>query len=165
MLSLKKSKKGHRPILIIQALIRKNTGQYLVIKRAGSVEPGTWEFPGGMVDSGEMIEKALMREVKEETGLKVDIERFVGWGQGYGIKNEETGELYDRFVMFFEVRLIKGKLKTDDSEISDHKWASLEEFMQFKPLSKPLKDFVKKFQVIPQEMLDQHGITAGDEKR
>jgi len=152
---LRKPKQGERPLLIVQAMIRKNTGEYLAIKRAEAVEIGTWEFPGGRVDPGEMIEKALEREIKEETGLKVDIERFVGWGQGFGIKAEDGG-VYDRFVMFFECKLIKGKLELDH-ETADHKWAGLEEIMKFRPLSKPVQDFFGKFQIIPRELLTDNG--------
>ena len=36
---------GGRPLLIVQAMIRKNTGQYLAIKRAEEVETGTWSSP------------------------------------------------------------------------------------------------------------------------
>jgi 8-oxo-dGTP pyrophosphatase MutT (NUDIX family) len=137
---------------IVQAMIRKNTNEYLVIKRAKAVEIGSWEFPGGKIEPGEKIEKALEREIKEETGLRVDIERFVGWGQGFAIKEEPTGKLVDRFVMFFECKLIKGKLKLDE-ESADHKWASLEEIMKFSQLSMPVRDFFSKFKLIPKEFL------------
>lgn len=153
----KKPKASERPYLIVQAMIRKNTGEYLAIKRAEAVEIGTWEFPGGKVDSGETIEKAIEREVREETGLKVELERFVGWGQGFSIKIEKSGILADRFVMFFECKLIKGKLKLDH-ETADHKWASLEDIMKFTPLSKPAQDFFGKFQVIPDEFLQKQGV-------
>ncbi len=146
-----KPKTQERPYLIVQAMIRKNTGEYLAIKRAEAVEIGTWEFPGGKVKPGETIEKALEREVREETGIKVEIERFVGWGQGFGLK-DHTGKIVDRFVMFFECKLIKGKLKLDH-ETADHKWATLEQFLQFKPLSKPVQDFFSKFRIIPQGLL------------
>jgi mutator protein MutT len=145
-------RKGPRPYLIVQALIRKNTGEYLAIKRAREVEVGTWEFPGGKVDFGETIEKAVQREVKEETGLKVDLERFVGWGQGFSVKDSK-GELKDRFVMFFECKLIKGKLKFDH-ETADHKWVTLEDMMRFQPLSKPVQDFFGKFRQIPSNLLE-----------
>jgi 8-oxo-dGTP diphosphatase len=147
-----KPKAQEKPHLIVQAMIRKNTGEYLAIKRLSPVENGTWEFPGGRIEPGETLEKALEREIKEETNLKIDIERFVGWGQGFGIKVLNSDKIIDRIVMFFECKLIKGKLKFDH-ETADHKWATLEEIMQFKPLSKPVQDFFKKFRIIPKELL------------
>jgi 8-oxo-dGTP pyrophosphatase MutT (NUDIX family) len=147
-----------RPYLIVQALIRKNTGDYLAIKRAGSIEIGSWEFPGGKVKPGETIEKALLREVMEETNLKVDIERFIGWGQGLGIRHENGG-LYDRFVMFFECRLIKGSFRTN-SESSDFRWAPLGEIMELRPLSQPVRNFFSKFRRVPLDKLP-NGMIAG----
>ena len=155
MLLKKRPKSTKRPYLIVQGLIYKNTGEYLAIKRGEEPEIGTWEFPGGKVDPGETIENALQREIKEETGLKVDLERFVGWGQAFGIKAPD-GTLADRFVMFFEAKLITGKLKFDH-ETADHKWVTLEQMMEFKPLSKPASDFFGKFQLIPNQLSDKKG--------
>ena len=51
----------------------------LVMVRRG-VEPqmGRWAFPSGYVDRGEVVEHAAVREVKEETGLDVDLDGFIG---------------------------------------------------------------------------------------
>lgn len=37
-----------------------------------------WEFPGGMVEPGESLQDALLREIQEETGVEVEITGFVG---------------------------------------------------------------------------------------
>lgn len=37
-----------------------------------------WEYPGGMVEPGETLQDALLREVKEETGIDVEITGFIG---------------------------------------------------------------------------------------
>ena len=53
-------------------------GKVLLIRRAGDPGKGLWSVPGGYVDRGEVVEEAATREVQEETGLVVRIERLVG---------------------------------------------------------------------------------------
>jgi len=54
-------------------------GRYLVSKRkAPSDYPGTWEFGGGKVEPGESLENALVREFREEYGIKVRVKKFLG---------------------------------------------------------------------------------------
>ena len=53
-------------------LIGKN-GMFLMGKRIGSLGSGTYGLPGGKLDFGETIEQCSIREVKEETGIDVDI--------------------------------------------------------------------------------------------
>jgi len=58
---------------IVAAVIRKN-GRFLLGKRPeGGMLAGLWEFPGGKVEPGETHEQALVREVKEETGIEVRV--------------------------------------------------------------------------------------------
>ena len=45
----------------------------LLIKRAREPLKGQWSIPGGAVDLGETLERAVAREVKEETGLDVEV--------------------------------------------------------------------------------------------
>lgn len=37
-----------------------------------------WEYPGGMVEPGETFQDALLREIKEEAGIDVEITGFIG---------------------------------------------------------------------------------------
>ncbi|HZO82408.1 MAG TPA: NUDIX hydrolase [Candidatus Binataceae bacterium] len=52
----------------------------VVLRRAARMpyRPGHWDLPGGHLALGEEFEQCLMREVAEETGLEVEIERMLG---------------------------------------------------------------------------------------
>lgn len=52
--------------------------QVLMVRRGNEPGYGLWSMPGGYVDRGEVVEKAAAREVMEETGLEVQVERLVG---------------------------------------------------------------------------------------
>lgn len=58
----------------VKAIIKHND-KYLVIKKSSSedVTPNNFDIPGGRLEFKEKPEEALHREVKEETGLKIDI--------------------------------------------------------------------------------------------
>ncbi len=50
----------------------------VMVKRGVEPEYGKWAFPSGYVDRGEVVESAAMREVKEETGLDVELDALIG---------------------------------------------------------------------------------------
>ncbi len=52
--------------------------QVLLVKRGNEPGYGLWSMPGGYVARGEVVEEAAAREVLEETGLEVEIDRLVG---------------------------------------------------------------------------------------
>ena len=62
---------------VAAGLIRKD-GHLLIAQRpAGSHLEGQWEFPGGKLERNESLEHCLEREIKEELGLKVRVEKAV----------------------------------------------------------------------------------------
>jgi ADP-ribose pyrophosphatase YjhB (NUDIX family) len=56
------------------ALVRDARGRVLLVRRA---DDGRWAMPGGWVDPGETPEQAVVREVAEETGLRVSAPRLL----------------------------------------------------------------------------------------
>jgi 8-oxo-dGTP diphosphatase len=53
-------------------------GEVVLLERAHPPFEGRWVLPGGMVERGETAEVACVREVREEVGLEVTVEGFVG---------------------------------------------------------------------------------------
>jgi ADP-ribose pyrophosphatase YjhB (NUDIX family) len=53
-------------------------GQLLLIQRGHPPEAGSWSLPGGRIEAGETDADALVREVREETGLEVTVGALVG---------------------------------------------------------------------------------------
>jgi ADP-ribose pyrophosphatase YjhB (NUDIX family) len=59
-------------VLGVGALIVKD-GRILLVERGQEPLKGYWSLPGGAVETGEYLETAVRREVREETGLDVDV--------------------------------------------------------------------------------------------
>lgn len=59
------------PSAAVVALIMNDKDELLVCRRASAPAAGTWDLPGGFADCHETAEEAVVREVKEETGLDV----------------------------------------------------------------------------------------------
>ena len=65
------------PKLVVVVLVEHNN-KLVLIKRSFEPAMGKWCFPSGYVNKGEKVEKAAIREVKEETGLDIIIKEFIG---------------------------------------------------------------------------------------
>ncbi len=53
-------------------------GKILLVRRGNYPGYGLWSMPGGYVDRGEVVEEAAVREVWEETGLRIEVEELIG---------------------------------------------------------------------------------------
>jgi 8-oxo-dGTP diphosphatase len=53
--------------------------ELLLVRRGRGPAAGEWSVPGGRVEPGETLHAAVVREVLEETGLEVVVDRFLGW--------------------------------------------------------------------------------------
>lgn len=62
----------------VGAVVFDDRGRLLLVKRANPPAQGTWSLPGGRLEPGESASRGVVREVFEETGLTVSVEREVG---------------------------------------------------------------------------------------
>lgn len=69
--------KSKSPILTVDGIILKGD-KVLLTKRAIFPFQGYWVLPGGHVDYGERVEKAVLREIKEEVGISAKIKKLIG---------------------------------------------------------------------------------------
>ncbi len=61
-----------RPLVAVGGAVIKD-GKVLLVKRAHPPNKGYWAIPGGKVEYGETLEQAVKREIREETGLDVEV--------------------------------------------------------------------------------------------
>jgi 8-oxo-dGTP diphosphatase len=62
--------------LVVAALVREEGRLLMSRRRADQAMPNLWEFPGGKVEPGEHPEAALVRELREEVGCDIDVDRI-----------------------------------------------------------------------------------------
>ena len=104
------------------ALIVDGSGRLLLGRRAGDPYRGCWDVPGGFVEEGEHPREALVREVREETGLDVETGRFVGiWMDTYGTGPDAVSTLN----LYWEASVTGGALQAAD-DVSEVRWFPLD---------------------------------------
>jgi len=126
----------------VTAIIEFQNNKILLVKRGTVVFKGYWALPGGRVDSGETIEQAVLREVKEETGLDIKIVKKIGEYHEIGVQD---GIEYDYHPACFLVKPMGGKIRRQEKEIEDIKLVDLEDIpekLAFKH-SSMIKDYIE----------------------
>lgn len=66
------------PKLTVDAVLLDTRGMVALIRRGNPPYQGRWALPGGFVDPGESVEDAILREVREEAGVRASIASLVG---------------------------------------------------------------------------------------
>ncbi len=108
-----RKKVGHDKIMLncVGAAIFNGKGQVLLQKRS----EGTWGFPGGVMELDESFEEAVIREVREETGLLVSVKRLIGIYSKYS-DSYANGDVSQPISAFFECLITGGKPECDNDE-------------------------------------------------
>jgi ADP-ribose pyrophosphatase len=131
-----------QPIVGVGAVII-DKGKIILVKRGVEPGKGKWSIPGGLVELGETVRDAAVREAKEETCLDVEIIADRPLDAFDNIDIDEQGGLHYHYVLVqFLMHQKSGTLKPS-SDALDAKWVSLEEVEKYN-LTKPFREFFTK---------------------
>jgi 8-oxo-dGTP diphosphatase len=94
--------------------------QLLLIRRGHGPAAGEWSVPGGRVEPGELLAEAVVRELREETGLEGVCAAFIGWV-------ERIGEDFHHVILDFNVTLLEGTDPVAGDDAVEAAWVPLAE--------------------------------------
>jgi ADP-ribose pyrophosphatase YjhB (NUDIX family) len=113
------------PAVTTYAFIAGADGRYLALRRAHPPCAGAWDLPGGFVESGEAPADAIRREIREETGLEVQLLALIGaYTSVYGETARHTVDIG------FHARVIEQQSPDMllSEEKSEARWFALDQF-------------------------------------
>lgn len=105
------------------AVIKDGEGRLLLVQRGHEPGKGLWSVPGGRIENGESDAEALVREVREETGLIVSAGRLAG-----RVRRPAGNDVYD--IRDYYATVTGGVLSPGD-DAADAAWVSVEEILTF----------------------------------
>lgn len=100
-------------------------GQVLLVKRAHEPGKGEWSIPGGLIELGETIHDAVRREVSEECGIEIDVERVLGAFDR--IVRDADGRVRFHYVLIDVLASPAGGEPRAGSDAEDCRWVTREE--------------------------------------
>jgi len=134
-----------RPIAGVGVMIRDGE-RYLLIKRAANPDKGLWSVPGGLVEVGERIEEAALREAIEETCLEVELVKRLGVVDK--IELDEQGKVYYHFVIIQYLADVLGGEMCPMDDALEAEWVTLDQLKDYE-LTNSLKDFLIEIGMYP----------------
>ncbi|MCR5573151.1 MAG: NUDIX domain-containing protein [Candidatus Saccharibacteria bacterium] len=134
-------------VIVVGGVLERD-GKYLLVQEAKEGCRGKWNLPAGRLDPGETILEAAKREIKEESGLSVELSGICQIGNR---KRKDVS-----FVsIIFTTKVVGGDITFDPNEILDVKWFSYDEILVMKEqlrsevLTIGAIDSVRKKQIAP----------------
>lgn len=152
--------------LSVRAVIRHDPeGTVLLLRRPPGAKhfAGLWEFPGGKTDPGESFDGAVLREIKEESGLEAVMEHAVGQAQGE-VKGKRIVYLFMQ-ARVRDVSPLQPPVALSDEHVA-HRWVTLADLVQLASAKDDAADqMVPHFKDFAVEYARQHGFTTAKPKK
>jgi len=108
-----------RPILAVSAVVWRD-GRFVVVRRARPPAQGLFTLPGGGVEAGETLKQAVVRELREETGLIVEPIDVAGHREV--IMRDAEGRVARHFVILAFAALWQQGELTLNEELAEARW-------------------------------------------
>ena len=112
-------------IIVVAALIFEEKGRILITRRHDDAHfGGYWEFPGGRIEDGEGPDEALVREIREEVNLNIDVQRLY---------HHEVFDYGDRVIdiSFYLCRPEPPAQTVERLDVADFAWVETGELDQY----------------------------------
>jgi 8-oxo-dGTP diphosphatase len=108
------------PRVVVAAIIR-NRNKLLLAKEVLESGRERWIFPGGGVNFGETLEEAVKREIKEELGMEIEVEKLLGFKEAIFPKVN-----YHTIIFFFLAKPLE-ELSIKEKKILDARYFDFKE--------------------------------------
>ena len=104
--------KPNRIVPAVSAVVQNGAGEIVLHRRTDN---GFWSLPGGGIEVGESVTDAILREVREETGLVVAVEGLLGvYSDPRHVIAYSDGEVRQQFSICFACKVVSGTLQASD---------------------------------------------------
>ncbi|MEU7528816.1 NUDIX hydrolase [Saccharothrix sp. NPDC042600] len=131
---------GAPSIRCVGGIVHDSNGRLLLVRRANPPGEGLWSIPGGRVEPGEDDRAAVIREIREETGLSVTVGELIG-----SVTRPAVHGLYDIHDYACQVR--SGVLRAGD-DAAEARWVT-GAILDTLPLTEGLRETLRAWGQLP----------------
>jgi 8-oxo-dGTP diphosphatase len=129
-----------RPEVCVGAIVV-DEERLLLVRRGQGPAAGSWALPGGRVEAGETLAEALLRELREETGLEGVCDQLVGWV-------ERISPEHHFVILDFAVTVLEPDAPRAGDDAAEVAWVPLDEVAHLR-LADGLAEFLHEHGVVP----------------
>jgi ADP-ribose pyrophosphatase YjhB (NUDIX family) len=129
-----------RPQVCVGGIAFDDQGRVLLIQRGQPPGEGLWTVPGGRLELGETLEQGCAREVREETGLDVEVGALVEVVERILPEGDRVGF---HFVILDYLVTVRGGELSPATDVSDARWCDQQQ-LDTLPLTRGLRPVLAK---------------------